>query len=120
MLDAYDYRCAVIGCQLNLVDAAHIIPVSEEQGNDSITNGIALSPTVHRAFDNGLIFLDTSYFIKLNRRKVEEYENLGICDGLDELEGYTNGQILLPAVSKDHPNPSFIETANKLRGIPGF
>jgi len=55
----YDWRCAVSGVVLttpsNLyeVQAAHIVPVSEG-GPDDIRNGLALSHTLHWAFDWGL------------------------------------------------------------------
>ena len=60
---AYNFTCAVSGLSTGsvsrrragqLLDAAHIRPVSD-RGPDSITNGLALTPTVHRLFDQGLI-----------------------------------------------------------------
>lgn len=57
---AYDLRCAVSGLRLingggrPEVQAAHIMPV-EQNGPDSVRNGIALSGTVHWLFDRGLI-----------------------------------------------------------------
>lgn len=63
---AYDRTCAVsrfgstapahaelIG---SLVDAAHIRPIAHG-GGDAITNGIALTPTLHRLFDAGYFTL---------------------------------------------------------------
>ncbi len=63
---AYDRRCAVTGLQLRLVDAAHILPVGAEGSNDEVTNGIALSPTYHRAYDQGLIYLNDNLEMRLN------------------------------------------------------
>ena len=40
VLVAYGYRCAISGIQLDLVDAAHIIPVEHERGTDELRNGI--------------------------------------------------------------------------------
>ena len=57
---AYDYRCAVSGLKLRNgggrpeVQAAHIKPV-ERDGSDAVTNGLALSGTLHWMFDRGLI-----------------------------------------------------------------
>lgn len=62
VMTAYEYRCSVsgfgigelpLGRSTRLLDAAHIRPVSR-QGSDSISNGIALTPTLHRLFDEGL------------------------------------------------------------------
>jgi putative restriction endonuclease len=58
--ELYDHRCAITGLRVqnrraaSLIDACHIVPWSESY-NDTITNGIALCPNMHRAFDRGLI-----------------------------------------------------------------
>jgi putative restriction endonuclease len=63
VMSAYDYRCAVTGLEIGslpegratrLLDAAHIRPVGD-RGPDVVTNGISLTPTVHRLFDEGLV-----------------------------------------------------------------
>ena len=60
VLEAYDYRCAASGWRLivpggpALADAAHLIPFSETR-DDHPRNGIALTPTFHRALDARLI-----------------------------------------------------------------
>ena len=60
VLEAYDYRCAASGWRLLvpegpvLTEAAHLIPFAETH-DDRPQNGIALTPTFHRALDVGLI-----------------------------------------------------------------
>jgi len=60
VLQAYDYRCAATGWRLivpgawALIDAAHLIPYAGSQNNDP-RNGMALTPTFHRALDQNLI-----------------------------------------------------------------
>lgn len=64
ILAAYDHRCALSGLAVGqspsraygLLDAAHIRPVGR-QGADSLANGLALTPTLHRLFDRGLFTL---------------------------------------------------------------
>ena len=119
VMDAYGNRCAVTRAQLNLVDAAHIVPV-KAQGTDDVSNGIALSPTIHRAYDNSLIYLDTRYYMRLNEQKVDELKSPRLEDGLDDLRGYLDSQIHLPASRADWPNPELIGRANKLRRIKGY
>lgn len=64
--DAYDNTCAVSRLRLingggrPEVQAAHIVPV-EEQGPDSVRNGIALTGTLHWLFDRGLISVSDDY-----------------------------------------------------------
>ena len=119
VMEAYGSRCAVTRAQLNLVDAAHIVPV-KAQGTDDVSNGIALSPTIHRAYDNSLIYLDKEYYMRLNEQKASELKNQRLDDGLDDLRGHLNSQIHLPANRAQWPNPELIEMANKLRRIQGY
>ncbi len=119
VMDAYGSRCAVTRAQLNLVDAAHIVPI-ETQGTDDVSNGIALSPTIHRAYDNSLIYLDRKYYMRLNEKKVDELKSQRLEGGLDDLRGYLDSQIHLPANRANWPDPELIGRANKLRRIQGY
>lgn len=120
VLNAYENRCAITRAQLELVEAAHILPVAEEGSSDHITNGVALSPTMHRAFDNSLIYLDSDLYIRANEEKVEELRSNNLIGGLTQFRTLLNRQIHLPADPNQHPNRDFIIEANRLRRIPGF
>lgn len=62
----YNNTCCISGMKIDatitisMIDACHIVPFSESY-NDTITNGIALCPNLHRAFDRGLIGIDENY-----------------------------------------------------------
>lgn len=120
VLSAYEHRCAVTQAQLKLVDAAHILPVSVEGSSDQVSNGIALSPTMHRAYDHGLIFLDENYYIRLNDRKAIELRNQGLDAGLPQLTALLGGRIQLPADRNQWPNREFIIRANRYRRIETY
>ena len=59
----YDFTCAISGLKViaidgsSLVEACHIVPISIA-GDDKVTNGIALCPNLHTAFDRGMIGVD--------------------------------------------------------------
>lgn len=59
----YDFTCAISGMKVisvdgsSLVEACHIVPISIS-GDDKVTNGIALCPNLHTAFDRGMIGVD--------------------------------------------------------------
>lgn len=61
--EAYGNRCAISGIKVSdpdgraEVEAAHVCPVSEG-GSDDPRNGLALTQTVHWAFDKGLVGVD--------------------------------------------------------------
>ncbi len=73
VLDAYGSRCAITGLKFingggrAEAEAAHIKPV-EHHGPDVITNGIALSGTVHWMFDRGLISLSDDLEVLVSRQ----------------------------------------------------
>ena len=73
VLDAYDCRCAITGLRFingggrAEVEAAHIKPV-EAHGPDIVSNGLALSGTVHWMFDRGLIGLSNDLDIIVSRQ----------------------------------------------------
>ena len=105
------------GEQLRLVDAAHILPVAAPGSADHIVNGIALSPTYHRALDSGLIYLSDGYVMRVNPKKEENLADLHLDGGL---QGFKDslGRIHLPADRRQWPDPHFIRKANRFRRIP--
>ncbi|RZK10799.1 MAG: HNH endonuclease [Flavobacterium sp.] len=89
----YNYTCSISGMriitdsEIQMIDACHIVPFSESH-DDTITNGISLCPNLHRAFDRGLISLDSDYKVLI--KPFSEQENFY---SIKQFEGK---QILLP------------------------
>lgn len=116
VVNAYGNRCAVTRMQLRLVDAAHIVPVGAIQSSDHVTNGIALSPTYHRAFDNALIYLDEEHVMRINPAKETELASLNLNGGIDAFKSNL-GKILLPQDQGQWPKREFINKANAIRMV---
>lgn len=116
---AYDRKCCVTGLQLRLIDAAHILPVGAQGSTDDIQNGLCLSPTYHRAYDRGLIYLAEDQRMLINPRKKDELVRLGLGGGLRNFETALGRQVLLPADRKQWPRPEFIKAANEFRRQQG-
>lgn len=114
---AYNSKCAVTRVQLNLLDAAHILPVNAPGSSDDIKNGICLSPTYHRALDAGLIYLDDSFVMHLNPQKSDYLRGKGLHGGLATFRKPLERPISLPPDRRQWPSPSFIRKANRLRKI---
>jgi len=114
---AYDRRCAVTGIQLKLIDAAHILPVGAEGSHDEVNNGLCLSPTYHRAYDRGLIYLDNELMMRINQTQEQELVALSLHGGLHELKSCLDRPIRLPADKRQWPSLAMIQKANKFRGI---
>ena len=112
---AYDRKCAVTGLQLRLIDAAHILPVGADGSTDEVTNGICLSPTYHRAYDRGLIFLTEDYRMAIDNARKRDLVRLGLGGGLAEFEAHLGHEIYLPPDRRQWPNTAYIRAANAVR-----
>jgi len=55
----------------SMIDACHIIPF-KVSGDDRVTNGIALCPNLHRAFDRGLISVGDDFKILVSTHFAED------------------------------------------------
>jgi putative restriction endonuclease len=105
VLRAYGERCAMTGLKLingggrAEAEAAHIQPV-EAQGPDIVSNGIALSGTMHWMFDRGLLGLADDHSILVSRH----------INDPDAVRGLINksGRISLPLRPGDHPHARFL------------
>ncbi|WP_430403647.1 HNH endonuclease [Hyphomonas sp.] len=110
VLDAYDRRCAFTGLQLingggrAEVEAAHIKGVAEK-GPDIITNGIALSGTVHWMFDRGLLSLSDEYEILVSRQ----------INNRDQIENliHPSRKAIVPENPNHRPHPKYLEWHRK-------
>ena len=74
ILKTYESRCAISGIDLpELLIAGHIVPWAEnEHERLNPENGLCLSNLYDRAFEKGLICIDTDYKILISRRLKEE------------------------------------------------
>lgn len=117
VLDAYSFRCAVTRMQLRLVEASHILPVGAQGSIDDVRNGLALSPTFHRAFDNALIYLDERFVMRINPQKELKLVTLSLDGGLADFKRALNRPIHLPADRRQWPDVNIIRKANEFRRI---
>ena len=111
------HRCAVTRMQLRLVEAAHILPVGAHGSTDEVRNGLALSPTFHRAYDNGLIYLTDDYKMKINPEKEDYLVKLNLDGGLPDFKRLLNKRIHLPPDRRQWPDMRYINRANEYRRI---
>jgi len=99
----YDNTCCISGLRIDatvnasMIDACHIIPFAESH-NDSITNGLALCPNLHRAFDRGLIGIDDNYRVIINPNFTEPKESVY------SIIQFSGRRILLPREERCYPD----------------
>ena len=103
---AYNATCAMSGLSLKNgggrpeVEAAHIISV-EDNGPDTVRNGLALSGTLHWMFDRGLIAVDEDYSILISDDKIPKpaVERLII----------PSRKLILPNDPLKRPHPAYLK-----------
>jgi putative restriction endonuclease len=109
VLRAYGRRCAFCGLNARLADAAHIVPVSQD-GVDSVRNGLALCPTHHRAFDEGILSVSDGYAITFDESAFTARG--GTDDDRQLLMAGVGAQIRLPEDVSMHPSPDWLRERN--------
>ena len=104
----YNNSCCITGMRLestfghNFIDACHIVPFSVSH-DDKVNNGIALCPNLHRAFDRGLITVDTNYKVIISKHVSEEIIHPY------SLSKFNEKQIVLPLSDRYYPSVENLE-----------
>lgn len=118
VLQAYSHQCAACTISLNLVDAAHIIPVRQDGSTDEVTNGLALCRLHHAAYDNGLIGIRSDYQIIENPTILARLHQLNFLRGIEEFRAQLLPSIRHPAALEARPNPAYLRRGMELRNFP--
>jgi len=99
----YQDTCAMTGMRMrstfkyNFIDACHIIPFAITH-DDKVTNGIALCPNLHRAFDRGLVSVGEDYTIMVSAH-IDE-----LADHPYSLSKLKGKPILAPELQRYYPS----------------
>jgi putative restriction endonuclease len=99
----YQNQCCISGMRIEsstnaqMIDACHIIPFSSSN-DDTVSNGISLSPNLHRAYDRGLITINEDYIVRISPTIKEN-------DSPFSISQFAGRRIILPINNKDYPSP---------------
>lgn len=99
----YLNQCCISGMRIEsstnaqMIDACHIVPFSISN-DDTVSNGIALSPNLHRAYDRGLITINEDYIVRISPVIRENETPFSISQ-------FAGRRIILPENKKDYPSP---------------
>jgi putative restriction endonuclease len=80
-----------------MIDACHIKDWAKSY-DDTITNGIALCPNLHRAFDRGMISVDENLKVIVSNKFSES------PDAMYKFKDLIGTPLLLPLDSRHHPS----------------
>ncbi len=107
VLFAYQEQCACCRLRhLELLDAAHITPESDPEGDPVVTNGISLCKLHHSAFDSRILGIRPDYLIEVNKEVLEEEDGPMLKHGLQELH---NSSLILPRSRNSYPDKERLE-----------
>lgn len=107
VIRAYAEACAL--CRLRhaeLLDAAHITPDSDAEGEPVVSNGVALCKLHHAAFDRYFFAIRPDYVIEVRPSILSETDGPMLVVGLQQIHGQ---RIHLPRRSDDLPDPGRLE-----------
>ncbi|MCC5828807.1 MAG: HNH endonuclease [Phycisphaeraceae bacterium] len=116
VLRAYGYRCCLTGVALRLVDAAHIVPVSDPGSTDDPRNGLALNPLLHRAYDAGLLGLLPGGRTALNERRLDGLRAQRLDGGLNLLRQSLPPEMRMPSSPEFRPPDEYFLRGLRARG----
>ena len=108
VLRAYRHQCAL--CRLShdeLLNASHIIPDSEPEGEPVVSNGLALCTLHHAAFDRFFIGVRPDYTIEVRSDVLEEHDGPTLRYAI---QGLHNQSITLPRRREDLPSVEHLTT----------
>ena len=99
----YQNQCCISGMRIEstanaqMIDACHIVPFSISN-DDTVSNGISLSPNLHRAYDRGLITINEDYIVRISPTVRENKTSFSLSQ-------FAGQKIILPKNNKDYPSP---------------
>ena len=105
---AYQTQCAV--CSLRhsqLLDAAHIIPDSDEGGIAAVRNGLALCKIHHAAYDAGILGISPDYHVAIRDDVLAEVDGPLFEHGIKGLHGQP--LMVTPRRRVDRPDPELLQ-----------
>lgn len=108
VLAAYQRQCAL--CRLKheeLLDAAHIIPDRDPEGEPVVTNGLSLCRLHHAAFDRFFVGVSPDYVIEIRPDLLTETDGPTLRHAIQGLHGQ---RIILPRRRDQHPSVELLAT----------
>ncbi len=107
VLAAYNTSCTLCNFKhKQLLEASHIIPDSDPDGEPLVTNGLSLCTFHHSAFDGYLISISPDYQIHVRADILEEEDGPMLKHGL---QGVNGKSIILPKNQRNWPDREALE-----------
>jgi len=99
--EQFDYSCALCSVQLEIVEAAHIIPVNDARSSDDVWNGLSLCPSHHTLFDARRFVVTPDLEVKIDITAVQFLHDSGRASGIELLTSFDGARIREPVFWAD-------------------
>jgi putative restriction endonuclease len=112
VLWAYREQCSL--CRLRhqeLLDAAHIVPDADPEGEPVVQNGLALCKLHHSAFDRFFLGIRPDYVIEVRKDILDEDDGPVLMHALKGMHGK---KLMLPRSQDLNPDPRRLERRYEL------
>ncbi len=119
VLTAYSHQCATCSLQMDLVEAAHIVPVAVPNSTDETANGLALCTLHHKAYDRAIIAVDDQYHVLMSNSEKSRLQDIGHDGGMDSFIRGLRPLIILPPAINDRPNVRYLRKGREVRSWVG-
>ena len=112
VLRAYREMCALCRLRhLELLDAAHITPDTDQEGEPHVSNGLALCKLHHAAFDGFFFTVTPDYRVEVRPSILAESDGPMLIVGLQQIHGQP---IQLPSQAAQRPEQARLERRYEL------
>lgn len=115
IMEAYEQTCCVCNRQLGLVQAAHIIPHSEEGSPNTVQNGLAMCIEHHRLYDDALLLPGPDQQLVFNDERAEYLKQTNQDRGLDGIAALARQQYRIPDDAALRPSNDFLKKGLEVR-----
>ncbi len=112
VLRAYRTQCSI--CHLkhaDLLDAAHITPDSDDQGEPVVSNGLSLCKIHHAAFDRNYFGIKPDCRIVVRPAIMQESDGPMLKAGLQSIN---DAKLIVPRSARERPDPERLRTRYEL------
>jgi len=106
VLDAYREQCAI--CRLkhiSLLEAVHIIPDADTEGDPIVSNGLSLCKIHHAAYDQNILGISPDYKTEIRMDVLEEIDGPMLKHGIQEMHG---NKLILPRAENKRPDRDLV------------
>lgn len=115
VLNAYQQTCCVCDRQLGIIQAAHIIPHSEDDSPNDVQNGLAMCIEHHRLYDDALLLPGPGRKLILNPGRAEYLRQTNQKKGLKGIEEFEGRSYRVPTNPESCPCNEYLEQGISIR-----